>query len=237
MAELLVVGGTSGLGLEYVKHCNSRGDNVVVISRRASNLPGVTSILCNLADRREVDGAIREVSKLNLRFDSFLFFQRNREGSDKDAWQSEFDVSVSSTRAFLQNSDRMFREDGEKSIVIINSMAATFATRDASDAYQVSKAALLQLSRYYASILGRKGIRINTVTPFSFVKDSSRDFYDTNDKWHKIVEQRIPLGRICTPTDIINLVDFLISEKSQYITGQEIYIDGGLSLTLGVDLT
>jgi NAD(P)-dependent dehydrogenase (short-subunit alcohol dehydrogenase family) len=236
MSELLVVGGTSGLGLEFVKARISAGDKVVVVSRKEFKLNGVTSIICDLSDAEEVGFSIKRLLRSKLNFDSLLFFQRSRKGSYEDSWQSEFDVAVSSTRQFLQSSQSMLRNDGDKSIVIVNSIASTFISRDATDGYQISKAALLHLARYYAVVLGNQGIRINTVTPFAFVKEISKDFFESNQDWNKIIEKRIPLRRICTPEDIINLIDFLRGKQSNYITGQEVIIDGGLSLSLGVDL-
>lgn len=235
MSVLLVVGGTSGLGLEFVNTRISEGHKVVVLSRQEFSLQGVTSITCDLSNLQEVSIIIKELSSSNLTFDSLLFFQRSRRNPDKDSWQSEFDVTVSSTRLFLQSSSSILSDDGDKSIVIVNSVAGTFITRDATDSYQISKAALLHLARYYAAKLGKDGIRINTVTPFTFVKDISRNYFESSNEWQQIVEKRIPLGRICTPIDIINLIDFLRGDKAQYITGQEIFIDGGLSLSLGVD--
>jgi len=235
MSVLLVVGGTSGLGLEFVKTRISEGHKVVVVSRQEFSLQGVTSITCDLSNLQEVSIMIKELSSSNFTFDSLLFFQRSRGNPDRDSWQSEFDVTVSSTRLFLQSSESILSDDGDKSIVIVNSVAGTFITRDATDSYQISKAALLHLARYYAAKLGKAGIRINTVTPFTFVKDISRNYFESSNEWQQIVEKRIPLGRICTPIDIINLIDFLRGDKAQYITGQEIFIDGGLSLSLGVD--
>jgi len=237
MSELLVVGGTSGLGLEFIKARISVGDKVVVVSRQELNLKGVTSIICDLSDTQEVSHKIKELLRLKLSFDSLLFFQRSRKDSNEDSWQSEFDVAVSSTRQFLQSSKNMLRTEGDKSIIIVNSIASTFISRDATDGYQISKAALLHLARYYAVLLGKQGIRVNTVTPFTFVKEISKDFFESNQDWHKIVEKRIPLGRICTPGEIIDLIEFLRGEKSKYITGQEIIIDGGITLSLGVDLS
>lgn len=237
MPEILVVGGSSGLGYEFVKVNISQGNKVVVISRRDNDLPGVINLNCNLGDLKAVDCLIQDLLISKLRFDSLIFFQRSRGSLVKHSWQSEFDVSVSSTRKFLQDSQKMLRDDGAKSIVVVNSIAGTFVTHDASDSYQISKAALRQLVRYYASSLGKHGIRVNSVSPFAFVKDSSKDFLDFNHAWNQIISQRIPLGRNCTPEDIIYLIEFLIGHRSGYITGQDICIDGGLSLSLGVDIS
>ena len=127
MSELLVVGGTSGLGLEFVKARISAGDKVVVVSRKEFKLNGVTSIICDLSDAEEVGLSIKGLLRSKLNFDSLLFFQRSRKGSYEDSWQSEFDVAVSSTRQFLQSSQSMLRNDGDKSIVIVSFALCGFA--------------------------------------------------------------------------------------------------------------
>lgn len=236
MDNVLVVGGSSGLGLEYTKHCLSENKRVVVISRSKMQIPGVTGIACDLANLKKVNKLVDWLENSQTHFDSMLFFQRDRSISNEESWQSEFDVSVSTTRLFLKKAKTLLSSHGQKSIVTVNSLAGTFTTKDASDSYQVSKAALLQLTKYYAWVLGPDGIRVNTVSPFSFAKHSSKEFFETSSRWRDLVENRIPLRRTCTTADIINLINFLVSEKSNYITGQELVIDGGLSLSLGVEL-
>ena len=86
------------------------------------------------------------------------------------------------------------------------------------------------MSRYFAVNLGRKGIRVNSVTPFTFLKDESKDFYVNNHELMDLYKSIVPLGRMGTAEDSSNLIEFLCSPSAKFINGQNIYVDGGLSL-------
>ena len=96
--------------------------------------------------------------------------------------------------------------------------------------YHVAKAGLNQMMRYYAVNLGRKGIRVNAVTPFTFLKEESRDFYMKNQALHDLYRKITPLGRMATAEDSARVIAFLCSPGAGFVNGQNIYVDGGLSL-------
>jgi NAD(P)-dependent dehydrogenase (short-subunit alcohol dehydrogenase family) len=96
--------------------------------------------------------------------------------------------------------------------------------------YHIAKASLNQMARFYAVNLGRKGIRANAVTPFTFLKEESRNFYLNNRELMDLYKDIIPLGRMGTTEDSGNLIAFLCSPQASFINGQNIYVDGGLSL-------
>ena len=106
--------------------------------------------------------------------------------------------------------------------------------------YHVCKAGLNQLMRYYAVNLGRKGIRVNAVTAFTYLKDESKDFYLGNEDLLGLYERIVPLGRMATAQDCARAAAFLCSPEAGFVNGQNLYVDGGLSLvwpeTLARDL-
>ena len=84
--------------------------------------------------------------------------------------------------------------------------------------------------KFYAVNLGAKKIRFNSILPGTTIKPESTKFYKKHIKYKKISNNIIPLKRLGNVKDIANLVEFLCSDKASYITGQSIYLDGGLSL-------
>src|SRR5690606_26429615 len=96
--------------------------------------------------------------------------------------------------------------------------------------YHVGKAGMNQMMRYYAVNLGRKGIRVNGVTPFTFLKEESKEFYLKNDALQDLYRRITPMQRMGTAEDSARLIAFLCSPVSGFINGQNIYVDGGLSL-------
>jgi len=96
--------------------------------------------------------------------------------------------------------------------------------------YHLGKAGINHMARFYAVSLGRKGIRVNVVTPFTFLKEESKDFYLNNKELQALYQEMIPLGRMGTAEDSANAVAFLCSPAASFINGQNLYVDGGLSV-------
>ena len=80
--------------------------------------------------------------------------------------------------------------------------------------------------------LGPQGDSHNTVSPCTFLKEESKKFYLENEKLHNVYKQIVPLGRMGTAEEVAQAIEFLISPRASFITGQELFVDGGLSLHL-----
>jgi NAD(P)-dependent dehydrogenase (short-subunit alcohol dehydrogenase family) len=94
---------------------------------------------------------------------------------------------------------------------------------DSPPNYGAGKAAVIQFTRYTACHLAPKGIRVNAISPGAFpnIKVQENKVFISN------LENKVPLGRIGQPADLVGAVVFLASEASGYITGQNIIVDGG----------
>jgi NAD(P)-dependent dehydrogenase (short-subunit alcohol dehydrogenase family) len=96
--------------------------------------------------------------------------------------------------------------------------------------YHVGKAGISQMVRYYAVKLGKQGINVNGVKPNMVFKERAREYYEQNPDLIALLNEVVPLGRMGLPSDIAEAVVFLSSNKSSYITGQILSVDGGLSV-------
>ena len=93
--------------------------------------------------------------------------------------------------------------------------------------YGAAKAGVLQLGKYYASYLGTMNINVNTITPGPFPSDEVKE----NKSFVSALEQKTSLKRVGLPEDLAGAFVFLSSEASNYITGQNIIVDGGWTAT------
>jgi NAD(P)-dependent dehydrogenase (short-subunit alcohol dehydrogenase family) len=232
---ILIVGGSSGLGKEYVKRCKERGFDFLIISRHFSEEFSDKIWECDLGSLDSIKSVITRLNNEGDKFSSIVFFQRSRHHDSQNQWDEEFAVSVTATREFIKSSDLLLSPQGNRSIVAITSTVTKLVSPNASDSYHVAKSALLQLVKYYARELGPKGIRVNAVSPYTFLKPENREFYLTSKEWMETVKDKIPLRRSCLSDDVLNAIDFFVGNESSYITGQEIVVDGGFSLSAGVN--
>jgi len=92
--------------------------------------------------------------------------------------------------------------------------------------YGVSKAAIIQMTKYYAAYYANKGIRFNCISPGAFPSGPAQK----EKSFMRRLENKIPLGRIGKPEDLKGVVIFLASDASSYIVGQNIIVDGGWTL-------
>lgn len=90
--------------------------------------------------------------------------------------------------------------------------------------YGAAKASVLQLSRYYASFLGRDGIRVNSISPGPFPKTDLRDNFP---EFIERLSEKVPLGRVGRPEELAECCVFLASKMSSFVTGHNLAVDGG----------
>lgn len=120
---------------------------------------------------------------------------------------------------------------GEGAIVNIGSISGTYVSEE-SPSYQVAKGGLLHLTRCLAMMGGAGGVRVNAIIPGMIVQDEHRGRYDgeSNFVYREVVRKAHPLQRAGWSDEIASVVLFLCSSMSSYITGEQIVIDGGLTI-------
>jgi NAD(P)-dependent dehydrogenase (short-subunit alcohol dehydrogenase family) len=140
-------------------------------------------------------------------------------------WNAVLSVNLTGYFLCAQIFGRHMRKLGRGSLVHVASIAGSHAQAQ-SGAYSVSKAGVIMLSRQLASEWGPQGIRSNVVSPGMVITPMSQSFYDTPG----VTERRtavVPARRIGMPQDIADAILFLASDRSSYVNGDEITVDGG----------
>jgi len=200
MSHVVIVGGSKGIGANVQAPLMMAGHHISVLER--GEMPGYYA----------------------LPVDAMLLCQRYR---GPDEWAGEMEVSILRSRQLIEWAGKHM--DGG-SVVVMASVAGVSVEEEQPVSYHACKAALIEMVKYYAVTLGPKQIRVNAIIPGLTIKQEARAFYDANPELEALYKDITPLGRMGTVEDIANLVDFLISEKSSYVTGQTITLDGGIGL-------
>ena len=150
------------------------------------------------------------------------------ESISYESWRKNVDIQMNTVFLFIQKvMPELLKSKGSivnmTSIygVIGNDMSIYKNTPVNPPAqYSAIKGGIINFTRYLSSYYGRKGIRVNCVSPGGI-------FDNQNKKFVSNYENRVPLGRMGNPDDIAPVVSFLLSDNAKYITGQNIIVDGG----------
>lgn len=198
--------------LQYVVHCAAIHDDALLI--RQSNDSIINQIQTN------VIGSIifaREISKWMIR--------QKVSNSDKDKLQIIENKTISEQidNSSIQSTDRAF--------TLLTSIVGIDGNEGQS-VYSSSKASLIGLVKSLSKEIGPRGIRVNCVAPGWIGGEGMANKWgeQQNEEKLKNIIENIPLRRVGELTDVANLVRFLSSQESKYITGQVIRLDGGLTL-------
>jgi len=143
-------------------------------------------------------------------------------------WDKTYRVNLQAPYKLSAMFGKMMVERGRGSIINITSLNAELAFPD-NPPYVAFKGALRQLTKSLALDLGRFGVRANNVGPGYFVTDMTKGSFEDPEK-QKQRSDRTILGRWGEPRDLAGIVIYLASDASAYVTGQDIYVDGGWSI-------
>jgi NAD(P)-dependent dehydrogenase (short-subunit alcohol dehydrogenase family) len=239
----LVTGGTSGLGLATAKRFASEGAFVFVTGRRqeqldaavaeigASEAMGIRGDVSNLADLDRIYSVVRErVGRLDVLF-------ANAGGGAivplGHITEEHFDVTfATNVRGLLFTVQKALPLMAAGASIILNASTAASVGTPAFSVYSATKAAVRSFARNWTLDLKGSGIRVNAISP-GVVPTPGYDLLGlTGEEIQGFIEvqaQTIPLGRVGTPDEIAKAVVFLASDDSSFITGIELFVDGGMA--------
>ena len=145
-----------------------------------------------------------------------------------DEWQKVMDINTRGTWLCCQAVGRVMLKQGSGKIINMSSVRGRYGLPSGYAAYCPSKGAVDVLTRTLACEWAKDNVLVNAVAP-TFVETALTRSALANPEFAKTVKARIPLGRWALPEDIVGPVVFLASKASDFVTGQIIYIDGGVT--------
>lgn len=232
IGHVVVVGGSKGLGRVIVDEFLARGYRVSILSRSVSDAylqnKFVNHVYVDLESLSDLGDIINQIIKFGDRLDYLVFCQRYRGAGD--TWDGEIRIGLTATKIIIDGFSEYFVTRGDRAIGVVSSVYAQYVGGSQPLSYHVVKAGLNQLIRYYAKELGNKQIRINGIMPLTYIKSESEAFYLSQTKLISSYEKFVPLARMGRSQDSSNAISFLCSEKANFITGQSLFVDGGVSV-------
>jgi 3-oxoacyl-[acyl-carrier protein] reductase len=226
--NILVVGGSSGIGLALVRQLSDDGASVYVISRSVVNNlpPGVKHLAADVNGNldainaylpEQLNGLVYSVGSITLKP-----FTRLTE----DDFLNDYRLNVLGAARVIQQSFKQLKSAGGASIVLISSVAAkTGMPYHASIA--AAKSGVEGMALSLAAEFAIQQIRVNVVAPSLTDTPMAQNLLSSPEK-REVSAKRHPLSKIGQPDDISKAIAYLLSDDSNWVTGQVIGIDGGL---------
>lgn len=227
MNTYVLVGGTSGIGLETAKLL-SENNRVIVLSREERNLDGLSNVEFHSAD---VTKSIDQLPQIDGLIDGLAYCPgtinlKPLKSLKIEDFQNDFEVNLIGAVKVINKYFNNLKSSGKASIVLFSTVAVqTGMQYHASIAS--AKGAVEGLTRSLAAEFA-PNIRVNCIAP-SITNTPLAEKLLNNSAKLKASEDRHPLKRIGSSAEIAQTVEFLLSEKSGFITGQIIKVDGGIS--------
>lgn len=239
----LVTGGSSGLGLATARRFAAEGAQVFITGRRTAELDaavaqlggntvGIQGDVSNLADLDRLHETIdRRAGRLDVLFANAGLGEFAPLGQISEAhFDKTFGVNVKGTLFTVQKVLPLM-PDGAS--IVINGSMVSIKGIPAFGVYAATKAALRSFARTWSVDLRARRIRVNVVSPGTVITPGYKDSLGLSDEQIRAMESDVavtaPLGRAGTADEIAKAVVFLASEESSYITGIELFVDGGVS--------
>ena len=238
----LVTGGTSGIGFATARSFMTEGAYVFITGRRApelaaavkeigSNVTGVQGDVSNLGDLDRLFEQIkREKGKLDIVFANAGTAKYAPLGQiTEELYDSTFDTNVKGLLFTVQKALPLI-PDG--SSIILNASIVASKGLSSNSVYSATKAAVRSFARTWTTDLKVRRIRVNAVSPGSIDTPGLNELLGSSEVGQqrlKMISNAVPLGRLGKPEEIAKAVTFLASDDSSYITGAELFVDGGFA--------
>ncbi len=238
----LVTGGSTGIGLAVAQRLAGEGAHVFVTGRRRAELEAAvetiganaTGVQGDIADLAELDSLYDTIRGAGRRLDvlvanagggSFATLEQVTE----QHFDQTFGINVRGLLFTVQKALPLLNDGA--SVILPGSTAATSGA-ESLGVYAASKAAVRSFARTWANELKGRGIRVNAIAPGPIDTPGITGLAADHEQAAQLkgfLASQVPLGRMGRPEEVADVVLFLASDHSSFITGANLYVDGGLN--------
>ena len=238
----LVTGGTSGIGLAAAKALAKEGAYVYITGRREPELaaavkeigPNVTGAQGDVSKMKDLDRLFERIKdekgKLDILFaNAGIAKYASLGGITEELYDSIFDINVKGVLFTVQKALPLMPEGA--SIILVSSVVGSKGL-SSNSVYSATKAAVRSFARTWTTDLKSRRIRVNAISPGTIDTPGLNDLLasgEAGEQRRKMVASAIPMGRFGRSDEVANAVVFLASDESSYMTGSELFVDGGFA--------
>jgi NAD(P)-dependent dehydrogenase (short-subunit alcohol dehydrogenase family) len=238
----VITGGTSGIGLASAKRFAAEGAHVFITGRRQEALDAaraeigsnVTAVRGDVSDPADIDRLYAAVAGQARRVDVLFANAGGGEFSTlEQVTEQHFDTTFgTNVRGTLFTVQKALPLLNDGASVILTGSTTAGSGGEAFGVYAASKAAIRSFSRTWANELRHRGIRVNTLVPGPIETPGNAGLAPDEDEATKMWDffaSQVPLGRMGRPDEAASAALFLAGDQSSFVTGTELFVDGGLN--------
>ena len=236
--RILITGSSSLVGKALIKDL-SINNKIFCIDKKITkkiNLPNVKYFKSDVMNEKKLMNIKRQIEKKEKKIDVIIncFINQNYLSFEKQKlkkFQNSINTNICGTFLITKIFYKLLKKSNNPQIINFGSIYGLVSgdpkiypdQQVTSDAYAASKAAIIQLTRYYAVKLSDYNIRVNCISPGGI-------FNNQNKKLVKNYTKKVPLKRMANMNEIVGSVNLLLSDKSNYINGHNLIVDGGYTV-------
>ena len=229
MPNVVITGGSRGIGAAAVERFAARGDRVYFLyeknhaaAQSVCEKTGATAICCDVADKAAVEAAFRQIGDVDILIcNAGICHTGLMSMMEESQWDRLFAVNVKGIYNCVNAAMPAFLKKHSGSIVTVSSMWGQVGA-SCEAAYSATKGAVIALTKALAKELGPSGIRVNCVAPGVILTDMCKD---VDPAFLDEMAEENPVGRNGTPMDVANAMIYLAD--AEFITGQVLPVNGG----------
>ena len=232
MANVVITGGSRGIGAAAVERFAARGDSVWFFyaqnesaARAIAEKTGATAICCNVSDSAAVEAAFRQIPDVDILIcNAGISVSGLINQLAEDDWDQLFDINVKGIYLCVKAAMPAFLRKHSGSIITVSSVWGQVGA-SCEAAYSATKGAVIALTKALAKELGPSGIRVNCVSPGVILTDMCACY---DEETLDSLAEETPVGRNGTPMDVAKAMEYL--SEAEFVTGHILTVDGGFAL-------
>ena len=246
---VVVTGASSGIGLKIAERFYRAGASMALCSRSAARVEKATAAYATLPDDRILigkcdvsciddihaftDSVLARYGRIDILVnDAGLSFPKPTLEVTEQDWDTTVDINLKGTFFMAQAAAHDMISRGAKGAIVNIGSVNSVTVVVGQAVYAATKAGISQMTRSLGREWGRAGIRVNCVAPGSIPAECNRVMY-SDPAVLKAMCDKLPMGRRGETDEIADAVMYLCSDEASYITGQTLFVDGGLTLVQG----